>query len=69
MQREAVEAMYHALHKDRPWHDGLFRIWMTEQSALTPFHYTHGVGIRMTREDLTPDDDWLGQKRDALPGG
>ena len=69
MQREAVIARYHDLHKDRPFHDGLFRIWAKERSAMTPFHYTEGVSIWLSREDLTPDDDWLGQKRDQLPGG
>ncbi|WP_436702414.1 hypothetical protein [Nocardioides sp. BYT-33-1] len=68
MQQAAVVAMYEDLHKDRPFHDGLFRIWMKERSAMTPFHYAEGVSIWLSREDLTPDDDWLGQRRDALPG-
>lgn len=68
MQREAVIAMYHEMHKDRPWHDGLGKIWMREQSALTPFRYDMGVSIWLSREDLTPDDDWLGQRAVNLLG-
>lgn len=60
-------AMYDDLHREHPWHDGEFRIWMKDQSALTPFHYTHGVSIWMSRADLTPDDDWLKQNPKGMP--
>ncbi len=59
-------AMYHDLHRDAPWHDGLFQVWTKEQSALTPFRFDMGVSIWLAREDLTPDDDWLEQRRDVL---
>lgn len=62
MQLAAVNAMYDDLHREKPFHDGTERIWTAERSALTPFHYRDGVSIWLSETDLTPDDDFLGQR-------
>ena len=61
MQLAAVNAMYDELHRERPFHDGTFRFWQEKRTPLTPFHYRDGVSIWLSRDDLTPDDDFLGQ--------
>jgi hypothetical protein len=53
--------MYDKLHEDRPWHDGTETIWRAEYSSLTPFNYRDGVTIWVSKYDLSPDDDFLGQ--------
>jgi hypothetical protein len=66
MQLEAVKRRYAELHKDRPYHDGTRVIWAEKPSRLTPFHFSDGVTFWLSREDLTPDDDFLAQKAPEL---
>lgn len=61
MQSAAVNAMYDDLHEKRPYHDGLFKVFGEKRSAMTPFHVREGVSIFVSREDYSPDDDFLGQ--------
>lgn len=61
MQLEAARRRYEQLHEDKPFHDGTFRLWSEKWSRLTPFHYSDGVTIWLSRDDLTPDDDFLNQ--------
>lgn len=61
MQLAAVNAMYDDLHADRPFHDGTFTFWGEKRTGMTPFHYREGVAIWLSKADLTPDDDFLGQ--------
>lgn len=68
MQLEAVKGLYGERHKKQPYHDGKFLIWGEHRTKLTPFHYTDGVTIWLSREDLTPDDDFLGNvRRSSFP--
>lgn len=60
-----AQRRYEKLHEKRPWHDGLFRVWAEEYSPLTPFHFMDGVSIWVSREDLSPDDNFLGDRRSA----
>lgn len=60
-QRAVANWLYDRAHKDRPYHDGTFTIWQEKRSLLTPFHYRDGVTIWLSKDDLTPDDDFLGQ--------
>ena len=50
---------YEKKHEALAWHDGRFRIWAKEFSPVTPFHYMDGVTIWVSRDDLTPDDDFI----------
>jgi hypothetical protein len=68
MQLEAARRMYAKRHEDKPFHDGSFTIWSEKPSKLCPFHYSDGVTIWLSREDLTPDDDFLGNTPSGLPG-
>lgn len=61
MQLAAINALYDEQHKAKPYHDGLFRIWGEKRTPLTPFHYREGVTLWISREDLTPGDDFLRQ--------
>ena len=67
MQLAAANRLYDLRHKDKPYHDGLRRFWAEEPSRLTPFHYRDGVTIWMSKDDLTPDDDFLGQRPAQWP--
>jgi hypothetical protein len=60
MALHAARRKYDALHKDAPYHDGMFTAWAKERSDAYPFHYLDGVEIWVSRDDLTPDDDFLG---------
>lgn len=60
MQLEAVKRLYALLHKDAPYHDGSHERWSANPSREYPFHFADGVSFWMSREDLTPDADWLG---------
>lgn len=68
MQLEAVKRRYERLHEKAPFHDGSFKSWVKEASDEHPFHYADGVGFWMSREDLTPDDDFLEQGSVAKNG-
>ena len=57
--QEVAVRRYRKKHEKRPWHDGTFRIWAETYSPVTPFHYTDGVTIWVSRENLTPDDDFI----------
>lgn len=65
MQLEAAKRLYEKRHKDQPYHDGTETIWAEEPSQLTPFHFSDGVTIWLSREDLTPEDDFLGNRPSA----
>lgn len=62
MQLAAANRMYDLLHEAKPYHDGTFRLFAEEPSRLTPFHYRDGVTIWISKDDLTPDDDFLAQR-------
>lgn len=68
MQLAAANRRYDKIHENAPYHDGFFRLWSENPSAITPFHYREGVTIWLSKEDLTPDDDFLAQKKPELPG-
>lgn len=55
----AAEAAYDALHEDKPFHDGSFRLWSAKRGGKYRFHYRDGVTLTVHREDLSPDDDFL----------
>lgn len=61
------------LHEKRPYHDGSFPDdlgqWSEKPSLARPFHYTDGVTIWMAPVDLSPDDDFLGQRSGLEPDG
>lgn len=61
MQLDAARRRYEELHKDKPYHSGDFTRWAEKPSLQFPFHYSDGVTIWMSRDDLTPDDDFLAQ--------
>jgi hypothetical protein len=62
----AVQAVaqrrWERLHEKAPWHDGRFRIWAAEYSPITPYYRDDGVTIWVSREDLSPDDDFLAER-------
>ena len=60
--------MYDDLHEKVPFHDGTFTDWSPKWSRATPYHYKDGVQIWVSRHDLTPDDDFLKQRRDSEGG-
>jgi hypothetical protein len=64
-----AEARYDALHKDLPFHDGTFTSWGKERTNRTPFHYRDGVRIWVSKFDLTPDDNFLGDTADTDQDG
>lgn len=53
--------MFDKRHEDRPWHDGTGVLWAEKYSPTTPWHYRDGVTVWVSKYDLTPDDDFLGQ--------
>lgn len=59
MEREAADAKWQALHKDRPWHNGSFTSWAPHRSDEHPYHLSHGVVIGVAETDLRPDDAFL----------
>ena len=61
MQLDAAKRRYEEIHKALPYHDGSFKRWAEKPSLGFPFHHSDGVTIWMSREDLTPDDDFLAQ--------
>lgn len=70
MEREAAEAKYEALHKERPYHDGRFTSWGKTRTERHPYHFREGVTIWVDPRDLTPDDNFLtagGGKRGDSP--
>lgn len=63
MALAVTERRYNALHEKEPWHDGTFESWRKDYSASHPYHYLDGVGLWVSTDDLTPDDDFLGDSR------
>lgn len=59
MALAAVNAKYDELHEKRKFHNGTFESWSEKRSDSHPFHYRDGVGLWVSRVDLTPDDDFL----------
>lgn len=59
MEAQAAQALYEALHKDSPWHNGRFQGWSKERTRSAPYHFRHGVTITVAQEDLNPTDDFL----------
>lgn len=59
MQIEAARRRYADLHKERPYHDGSFKVWAKEASPDFPFHYDDGVTQWLATEDLAPWDMYL----------
>lgn len=59
-QLEAAKRRYAMLHADEQYTDGLGG-WAKDASIQFPFHYSDGVSFWLSRVDLTPDDDFLGQ--------
>lgn len=59
MEREAAEAGYADVHKDRPWHDGTHTKWSDMRSPKHPYRYDMGVTIGVAPYDVTPwDSEW-----------
>jgi hypothetical protein len=68
MEREAANAKYERLHKDRPWHDGTFSsTWSSEPSSRYPYKYDMGVTIGVSETDLRPDDAFLTDEKAPWP--
>lgn len=65
----AAARRYELLHQEAPYHDGTFESWSKEPSLSHPFRYDDGVRITLSRLDLTPDDDFLGQSRPEQADG
>lgn len=59
MALAAANWMYDAKHEDAPYHNGHFTQWSSTRSEEYPFHYRDGVHIWVSREDLTPEDDFI----------
>lgn len=59
MARESFQATWAALHQQKPWHDGKFKLWMADQSEFTPYRYDAGVIIGVSDRDEHPGDDFL----------
>jgi hypothetical protein len=59
-QRVAIRH-YNELHAEEPYHDGSFLNSAKSYSRQTPFRFDDGVTIWVSRQDLTPDDDFLAQ--------
>ena len=59
MALAAADAKYDELHEKRPYHNGTFESWAEKRSASHPFHFRDGVGIWVSRDDLTPEDLFL----------
>lgn len=59
MARAAAQWMYDQKHKDEPYHDGSWTFWSKDRSGAHPFHYMDGVRIWVSRENRTPDDDFI----------
>lgn len=66
MERLAAEAMYLALHEERPFHDGTFTSWAKERSRSHPYGAMEGMTIGVSDTDLAPWDHFT-TKRDASP--
>lgn len=62
MQEKAAQRRWEILHQERPYHDGSFESWSKEPSLSHPFKYDDGVMIWVSKDDLSPDDDFLEQK-------
>jgi hypothetical protein len=67
MAREAANARYDKVHKDRQYHDGTFTHWADERSDNHPFQARDGVTIWVSEHDLTPDDDFLNEGLNITP--
>lgn len=48
----------------RKFHDGQFKTWHSERTDATPFPHDAGVTIVVTREDMTPGEDFLAPPTD-----
>jgi hypothetical protein len=69
MEGAAANARYDAIHEDKPFHNGDFTSWAKERSPRHPYHARDGVSIWVHDEDLSPDDDFLTDPREAVPSG
>lgn len=69
MARAAADWLYGDLHEKAPFHDGTFKEWSAKRTQATPYHFRDGVHIWVSREDLTPGDDFLAQKPNETEGG
>jgi hypothetical protein len=68
MEREAANAKWEALHKDRPWHNGIWSSWGQERSTGHPYFRDHGVRIGVTADsDLRPTDTFLSKENCGPP--
>jgi hypothetical protein len=61
-QLKAAEELYMRLHEDAPYHDGTFERWAEKRSIDFPFHAMDGVAFWLSPVDLSPDDDFLGNR-------
>lgn len=66
MERQAASEAYHALHEERPYHDGTFQSWAAKRSASHPYHFEAAVTIGVATTDLAPWDHFT-TKRNASP--
>lgn len=68
MALASAQRQWEALHKDRPYHDGTFRSWAEKASTAHPYHYSDGVVVWVSDEDLTPEDGFLDVESPGLAG-
>jgi hypothetical protein len=64
MAATAARWMYDDLHSEESgmrYHDGSHKVWSRHRSAAFPFDANDGVSIWVSTEDLTPDDNFLGE--------
>lgn len=63
MARQQVLWKWHQLHgsdSHEQFHDGSFKRWSKERSDAFPFAADDGQTFWVSTEDLTPDDNFLG---------
>lgn len=59
MTLAAVRRDFEAVHEELKWHDGTRTSWTQERDDAHPYRYDEGAGIWLSREDLTPDSEFL----------
>lgn len=73
MARQQVQWKWDQLHgpdSSEQYHDGSFEVWSPNRSDGTPFAADDGVTLWVATENLTPDDNFLGDdKGGGLDGG
>lgn len=71
MARQQVQWKWDQLHgpdSHEQFHDGSFKVWSPNRTDGTPVAADDGVSLWVSTEDLTPDDDFLDDKRGESDG-